>query len=85
MSNLDESFKLVLNYIEKERKSLKITKIDRKRKREISGISQGMNGEIRSLLDTQLLTTEVGYGAWDELDDEDIMAEVLMEIEARSK
>lgn len=83
MESLEVMRKTIIDYVRKEQIRRGITRPDESRKMELSGIMQGENGDIISLLDTQLMTTKVGYGAWTEIDDPEILQAVYREVRSR--
>jgi hypothetical protein len=52
-----------------------VTEVDRETKLELSGISYP-GGEIGHLVERQLITTECGYGSWDELYNQEVLSAV---------
>jgi hypothetical protein len=70
-------------YIISARQEREIRNVDRRVKPELSGIMQGCDGEIESLLDRELVTTEIGAGAWAELEDPMILDAVFRVVTSR--
>ena len=75
----------IRSYIENERLRRGVTHVDQIQKTEMSGIMQGVDGDILSFIERQLMTTEYGYGAWNELNDKNILKETYRVIEERLK
>jgi hypothetical protein len=55
--------------------------VDQEIKSELSGESFG---EMTMLLDRQLMTTEIGYGCWNELNDIDVLQAVYRLVKSRT-
>jgi hypothetical protein len=72
-----EQMRAIVDYVRHERQRRGILSVDENRKSELSGIMQGKDGEIESLLERQLITTREGYGAWGELNDPDLLSAVF--------
>lgn len=70
-------------YIISARREREIRNVDRTVKPELSGIMQGRDGEIESLVERELLTTEIGAGAWVELEDPTILDAVFRVVACR--
>jgi hypothetical protein len=60
-------------YVISARQQRGIQNVDQAVKHELSGIMQGPDGDIESLIERELLTTVVGTGAWGELEDPAIL------------
>jgi 8-oxo-dGTP pyrophosphatase MutT (NUDIX family) len=67
--SMEEKKQRILSYITSERIRRGISTVDRLVKSELSGFMQGTDGDIQSLVERQLMTTEEGYGSWRELND----------------
>jgi hypothetical protein len=61
-----------------------VTEVDRETKPELSGISYP-GGEIGHLVERQLVTTECGYGSWDELRNPEVLSAVEEYVERELK
>ena len=72
-NKLDE----VLFLVNVERKRRSIQSLSTDMKSEGSGFSRGVDGDILSLIERQLLITKFGYGAWQELKNPKILSETL--------
>jgi hypothetical protein len=72
----------VTAYVIHERERKGITTADFGTRSELSGEAFG---EFVMLLDRQLMTTVVGYGAWHELDDSKVLTEVYQLVEERER
>ena len=70
-------------YIISARREREIRNVDRTVKPELSGFMQGPNGDIESLVDRELVTTEIGAGAWAELEDPTILDAVFRVVTSR--
>jgi hypothetical protein len=70
-------------YIISARRERGIRNVDRTVKPELSGFMQGSDGDIASLVDRELVTTEIGAGAWAELEDPTILDAVFRVVTAR--
>lgn len=80
-----EKMKIIISYVEEERKHFPEIKVTRERKPELSSVGGGPLAEFESLLDRQLISTEFGYGGWRELKHEDVLNGVIEVIESRYK
>jgi hypothetical protein len=69
--------KAIEEYVISARRERDIRNVDRTTKPEVSGIMQGPDGDIESLVERELLTTEIGAGAWLELEDPTILDAVF--------
>jgi hypothetical protein len=69
--------KAIEEYVISARRERDIRNVDRTIKPEVSGIMQGPDGDIESLVERELLTTEIGAGAWLELEDPTILDAVF--------
>jgi hypothetical protein len=84
MQRLESKIAQLRLYIEHERAQIPGVTLSRERKSELSGESYGVDGEIASFVDRQLLYTEEGYGAWRDLEDEHLLDEVLHFLKRRA-
>jgi hypothetical protein len=84
---MDQASKLAVveAYVKSERRRRGIVKLGRAEKVELSGFMHGTDGDIESLIDRQLLTTERGFGSWRELEDPNTLDAALRVIKARSQ
>lgn len=76
----NEMTHVIQEYVLSERLRQKISEVDQKYKSELSG---EMHGEFEMLLDRQLLTTEVGYAGWRELEDPVVLEGVYTLVQIR--
>jgi hypothetical protein len=76
----DEKLSTIKDYVRRERSRQGIHNVDRTTKSEMSGESFG---EIVMLLDRQLMTTEIGYGSWDELNNIEVLEAVYLLVRSR--
>jgi hypothetical protein len=81
MVTADEMLFLIKDYVTRERARLGIQDVDREVKSELSGESFG---EMVMLLDRQLMTTEMGYGSWVELNDSEVLEGVYRLVKSRA-
>jgi hypothetical protein len=79
----EEKRKTISTYVQSERKRAGIYACDRIVKIEGSGYARGSNGDIESLIDVQLLTTEEGFGSWTELDNPEVLNLVFDVVQKR--
>jgi hypothetical protein len=75
--------KAIEEYVISARRERDIRNVDRTIKPEVSGIMQGPDGDIESLVERELLTTEIGAGAWLELEDPMILDAVFRVVTLR--
>jgi hypothetical protein len=75
--------KAIEEYVISARRERGIRNVDRTIKPEVSGIMQGPDGDIESLVERELLTTEIGAGAWHELEDPTILDAVFRVVTLR--
>jgi hypothetical protein len=75
--------KAIEEYVISARRERDIRNVDRTIKPEVSGIMQGPDGDIESLVERELLTTEIGAGAWLELEDPTILDAVFRVVTSR--
>jgi hypothetical protein len=77
--------KAIEEYVISARRERDIRNVDRTIKPELSGIMQGPDGDIESLVERELLTTEIGAGAWLELEDPTILDAVFRIVTLRQR
>ncbi len=77
--------KAIEEYVISARRERDIRNGDRTIKPEVSGIMQGPDGDIESLVERELLTTEIGAGAWLELEDPTILDAVFRIVTLRQR
>ena len=70
----------IKDYVTRERTRQSIQDVDREVKSEMSGESFG---EIAMLLDRQLMTTEIGYGSWIELNSIEVLEATYILVKRR--
>ena len=82
---MDRSLKrlAIEDYIISARREREIWNVGRTAKPELSGFMQGADGDIESLVDRELVTTEIGAGAWAELEDPTILDAVFRVVTSR--
>lgn len=80
MANNDEMMALIKDYVTRERARLNIQDVGCQRRMELSG---EQFGEMVMLLDQQLILTHFGYGAWDELNNLDVLEGVYLLVARR--
>jgi hypothetical protein len=70
-------------YVISARRERETRNVDRTVKPELSGFMRGSDGDIESLVDRELVTTEIGAGAWAEIEDPTILDAVFRVVTAR--
>lgn len=81
MATAAEMMSLIKDYVTRERVRQGIEEVDREIKSELSGESFG---EMVMLLDRQLMTTEMGYGSWIELNNTEVLEAVYRLVRSRA-
>jgi hypothetical protein len=81
MATADEMMSSIEEYVTRERVRQGVKDVDREVKAELSGESFG---EMVLLLDRQLMTTEMGYGSWIELNNAGVLEAVYRLVRSRA-
>jgi hypothetical protein len=81
MATAAEMLSSIKDYVTRERVRQGIEDVDREIKSELSGESFG---EMVMLLDRQLMTTEMGYGSWIELNNTEVLEHVYRLVKSRA-
>ena len=76
---------VIEQYVLAERIRREIRSLGWDEKPELSAEAQGSDGEFESLLERQLLTTEIGYGAWKDLEDDEVLTGVWRVVTRRPR
>ena len=80
--NSESEMGLIRDFITQHRARLGVDSLGTARRFECSGFASGENGDIRVLLYDQLMFTREGFGAWAELEHEDIRQAAVSLIQA---
>ena len=80
MTTRAEMISSIRDYVTRERVRQGFEDVDREIKSELSGESFG---EMVLLLDRQLMTTEMGYGSWVELNNTEVLEAVYRIVRSR--